>query len=71
MIETIMPTESFPSPELVGQFRQFGELGPTYKIVSPIRPIENDDWLLLIQIAETGEKIEYRYSRADKDPVAH
>ena len=71
MIETIMQTESFPSPELVGQFRQFGELGPTYKIVSPIRPIENDDWLLLIQIAETGEKIEYRYSRADKDPVAH
>ena len=71
MIETIMQTESFPSPELVGQFRQFGELGPTYKIVSPIRPIENDDWLLLIQIAETGEKIEYRYSRADKGPVAH
>ena len=66
-----MQTESFPSPELVGQFPQFGELGPTYKIVSPIRPIENDDWLLLIQIAETGEKIEYRYSRADKDPVAH
>ena len=55
-----MQTESFPSPELVGQFRQFGELGPTYKIVSPIRPIENDDWLLLIQIAETGEKIEYQ-----------
>ena len=66
-----MQTESFPSPELVGQFRQFGELGPAYKIVSPIRPIENDDWLLLIQIAETGEEIEYRYSRAEKDPVAH
>jgi hypothetical protein len=66
-----MQTESFPSPELVGQFRQFGELGPAYKIVSPIRPIENDDWLLLIQMTETGETIEYRYSRAEKDPVAH
>ena len=66
-----MQTESFPSPELVGQFRQFGELGPAYKIVGPIRPIENDDWLLLIQMAETGEEIEYRYSRAEKDPVAH
>jgi len=66
-----MQTESFPSPELVGQFRQFGELGPAYKIVSPIRPIENNDWLLLIQMAETGEEIEYRYSRAEKDPVAH
>lgn len=66
-----MQTEPFPSPELVGQFRQFGELGPAYKIVSPIRPIENDDWLLLIQMAETGEEIEYRYSSAEKDPVAH
>ncbi|MBX2808141.1 MAG: DUF5397 domain-containing protein [Cellvibrionaceae bacterium] len=66
-----MQIESFPSPELVGQFRQFGELGPAYKIVSPIRPLENDDWLLLIQMAETGEEIEYRYSRAEKDPVAH
>lgn len=66
-----MCTEQFPSPELLGQFRQFGELGPAYKIMSPIRPLENDDWLLLIQIAETGEEIEYKYSRIQKDPVAH
>ena len=66
-----MQTESFPSPELVGQFRQFGELGPAYKIVTPLRPIDNNDWLLLIQMAETGEEIEYRYSRAEKDPVAN
>jgi len=66
-----MQTEPFPSPELLGQFRQFGELGPTYKIVTPIRPIDNNDWLLLIRVAETGEEIEYRYSRAEKDPVAH
>ncbi len=66
-----MQTKHFPSPELLGQFRQFGELGPAYKIMSPIRPLENDDWLLLIQIAETGEEIEYRYSRIQKDPVAH
>ena len=66
-----MPIASFPSPELLGQFRQFGELGPAYKIVAPIRRIDNHDWLLLIQIAETGEEVEYRYSRAEKDPVAH
>ena len=66
-----MHTESFPSPELLGEFRQFGEYGPAYKIVTPIRPLENNDWLLLIKIAETGEEIEYRYSLVEKDPVAH
>lgn len=66
-----MHTEHFPSPELLGQFRQFGELGPAYKIMTPIRPLENDDWLLLIQVAETGEEVEYRYSRIQKDPLAH
>lgn len=66
-----MHTESFPSPELLGQFRQFGEFGPVYKIMTPIRPLENNDWLLLIQIPETGEEVEYRYSQAEKDPVAN
>lgn len=66
-----MQTENFPSPELLGQFRQFGELGPAYKILTPIRPLEKNDWLLLIQIPETGEEIEYQYSHIQKDPVAH
>ncbi|NOY72098.1 MAG: hypothetical protein GXP14_06935 [Gammaproteobacteria bacterium] len=39
--------------------------------MSPIRPLENDDWLLLIQVAETGEEVEYRFSHIQKDPVAH
>ncbi len=65
-----MQTESFPSPELLGQFRRFGELGPAYKILMPIRPVDNNDWLLLIQLTETGEEIEYRYSRLAKDPIA-
>lgn len=66
-----MHKESFPSPELLGQFRQFGEFGLAYKIVNPIRPLENNDWLLLIQIPETGEEVEYRFSQVEKDPVAH
>jgi Family of unknown function (DUF5397) len=66
-----MHTGTFPSPELLGEFRQFGEYGPAYKIVTLIRPLENNDWLLLIKIAETGEEIEYPYSLAEKDPVAH
>ncbi len=66
-----MLNQNFPSPEILGEFRQFGELGPAYKVMSPIRPLENNDWLLLIQVAETGENIEYRYSRIKNDPVAH
>ncbi|MEM9103511.1 MAG: DUF5397 family protein [Pseudomonadota bacterium] len=66
-----MQTPSFPSPELFGQFRQFGEFGPAYKILSPIRPLDNNDWLLLIQLAETGEEMEYRFSKVENDPLAH
>ena len=66
-----MLQQRFPSPEILGQFRQFGEFGPAYKVMSPIRPLENNDWLLLIEVAETGESVEYRYSRIQNDPVAH
>ena len=30
----------FPEPQMIGQFRTFGDLGPTYRILEPIRPIE-------------------------------
>lgn len=66
-----MLQQNFPSPEILGQFRQFGELGPAYKVMAPIRPLENNDWLLLIEVAETGENVEYRYSRIQNDPVAY
>lgn len=66
-----MPNQTFPSPELLGQFRQFGEFGPAYKICSAIRKLDDDDWLILIQIAETGEEIEYKFSKAQNDPLAH
>ncbi len=66
-----MQTEHFPSPELLGQFRQFGEFGPAYKIMTLIRPLEDNDWLLLIQVTETGEEMEYRYSSIQNDHEAH
>ena len=66
-----MLQQNFPSPEILGQFRQFGEFGPTDKVMAAIRRLENDDWLLLIQVAETGEDVEYRSSRIQNEPVAH
>ena len=66
-----MPQDQFPAPQLIGQYRRFGELGPAYKIVEPVRPVDQDDWIVLIQIPESGEKTEYRYSSIQNDPVAH
>ncbi len=66
-----MPQDRFPDPQLVGQYRRFGELGPAYKIIAPVRPVGQDDWIVLIQIPESGEETEYRYSNIKNDPVAH
>ncbi|WP_422490410.1 DUF5397 family protein [Endozoicomonas sp. ALE010] len=63
--------DRFPEPKLIGQYRQFGKLGPAYKILEPIRPVNQDDWIVLIQIPESGEETEYRYSNIKNDPVAH
>jgi len=66
-----MQTDYFPTPELLGQFRQFGELGPTYKIMTPVRQLDNQDWLLQIKVVESGEELEYKYSKIVNDPVPH
>ena len=66
-----MPQDRFPDPQLIGQYRRFGELGPAYKIIAPVRPVDQDDWIILIQIPESGEETEYRYSNIKNDPVAH
>lgn len=66
-----MLNEQFPAPNLIGQFRQFGEFGPAYKIVTALRPTEDNDWLLLVKVSESGEEVEYRYSHIKNDPEAH
>ena len=62
---------SFPEPQMIGQFRTFGVLGPTYRILEPIRQIEDGEWLLCIEICDTGEKTEYPYAQVLKDPEIH
>ena len=66
-----MLNEQFPSPDLIGQYRQFGAMGPAYKIVKPVRPVDKDDWVLLIEVLETGEETEYRFSKVKNDPMVH
>ncbi len=62
---------TFPVPDVLGQFRQFGEFGPTYQIITPVHQLENEDWLLQIKIVESGEELEYKYSKIINDPVVH
>ncbi|MCL1077256.1 hypothetical protein D5R81_04945 [Parashewanella spongiae] len=66
-----MLNDQFPSPDLIGEYRQFGEMGPAYKIVRPVRRVDKDDWVLLIEVLETGEETEYRFSKVKNDPKVH
>ncbi len=61
----------FPDQQLLGQFRTFGDLGPAYKVLAPVRQIDDGDWLLRIQVIETGEELDYRYTHALGDPKAN
>lgn len=62
---------SFPEPQLIGQFRTFGTLGPAYRILEPLKQLEGGEWLLSIEVCDTGEKTEYPYTQALKDPEVH
>lgn len=61
---------AFPDPQMIGKFRTFGLLGPTYRVLEPVKQIAGGDWLLRIQVVETGEETEYPYTQALNDPEA-
>lgn len=60
----------FPQPALLGTYRSFGPVGPAYQIINPIRQLDDGDWLLSVQVLETGEEVQYRYTQALEDPKA-
>ena len=62
---------SFPSPHMIGKFRTFGLFGPAYRVLEPVKQIGNGEWVLRIQVMETGEETEYPYTQALNDPEAH
>lgn len=61
----------FPAPQMIGKFRTFGLFGPAYRVLEPVKQTASGDWLLRIQIVETGEETEYPYTQALNDPEAH
>lgn len=61
---------NFIAPQIIGQHRTFGSLGVTYKILEPVKPVGNNDWLIRIQVLESGEITEYPYIQLINDPEA-
>lgn len=60
----------FPSPNLLGMYKTFGVFGPAYQVIKPIRELPGGDWVVLVQVLETGEETEYCYSHLIDDPKA-
>jgi hypothetical protein len=54
----------------IGKIKTFGALGPKYEIMGNARPSENGEWLVPIKVIESGEELDYRYSRLSLDPDA-
>ena len=54
----------------IGQIKTFGASGPKYRVTGNGRPSKEGEWLVPIRVIESGEELEYRYSRFTLDPEA-
>lgn len=54
----------------VGKIKSFGPFGPKYEVGQPLRPVNEDDWVVEVTLVESGEKAEYRLSDILDDPEA-
>lgn len=61
---------SMPPDELIGSFRTFGSVGPTYEVVGVVEPATGSEVLLRIRVVESGEAVTYPLSDAVTDPLA-
>ncbi len=65
-----MHTVVTPPVVPVGKIKSFGASGSKYKVIRPIRQLDDGDWLIEIERIETGEKAEYRLTHILDDPEA-
>lgn len=57
-------------PNLVGQFKTFGSVGPAYEVLAGATPLLGADWLMKIRVLESGEELELPASQIEQDPQA-
>ena len=53
---------------IVGTWRRFGAVGPVYQVFAEGDALPNGDRLMRIRVAETGEEVDYRLTKALDDP---
>ena len=51
-----------------GKIKSFGSFGPKYEVGSPVKQLEDGDWLIQITLVDSGELAEYRLSHLLDDP---
>ncbi|WP_308389711.1 DUF5397 family protein [Acidithiobacillus sp. AMEEHan] len=61
--------QSFPHPELIGSFRQFGPFGVAYQVVKEGHSTDHG-WTVEIEVPSTGEHLEYPLRSVLDDPEA-
>ncbi|MCE0523515.1 MAG: DUF5397 domain-containing protein [Methylacidiphilales bacterium] len=54
----------------IGQIKTFGVCGPKYAVTGRERLSKEGEWLVPIRVIESGEELDYRYSRFTLDPEA-
>jgi hypothetical protein len=62
---------SMPPAVPTGRIKRFGPVGPKYEVGSPIRQLDDGDWMICVTILDSGEKVEYRLAHLNDDPEAH
>jgi hypothetical protein len=54
---------------LVGMIKTFGPAGPAYEVLERVRQLAGGDWLMKIQVLESGETLEYSTAEIAADPL--
>ena len=49
---------TFPYPEILGTYHQFGPFGIPYQVLRPVRNT-GEGWTVEIAVPETSERLEY------------
>jgi hypothetical protein len=55
----------------VGVIKSFGPFGPKYEVGQALRQLDDGDWMIEVTMIETGERVEYRWTRLNDDPEAN
>ena len=54
---------------LVGSFRRFGLVGPSYEVLGPAAPGDAGEAQLRVRLLESGEEAEYAVTQLLSDPT--